>query len=395
MPIILTESDEDAKRYEFSLGEKSQVTNTEYALSEALKENPNERLVIIGADIKLDVACHIAENYRVDRPNLGVVLVRKRLEINVLTDALRAGIREVVSNDDAGALVAACHRSIMVSDQIDEGSSGSGNSKQGGKVVIVFSAKGGCGKTTVAVNLAYALSEKVKAKVALLDFDLQFGDVAIALQIDPVKTISDAIGMQSNLDNLGIQSLMVHQTENLDILLAPTNPTDIEFISGDFVSDLITKLRQNYDYIVVDSPPAFTDVVLRVFDVADRAVLLATLDMPAIKNMKLVNSTLEALKIPSRRLEFALNRSDLRAGLAVADVEEIIGKKFTTLIPSSIDVPASTNRGVPIVMDNPKHPVSKEIIRLAKRIDELLRPIGDANGRKTIGSKLFGSKRSA
>lgn len=388
MAIILTESAEDAKRYEFSLGEKAIVTNTEYGLKEAVSENPAERLIIVGADIKLDLACRVAEGYRLERPELGVVLVRKRLEINVLTDALRAGIREVVSNDDAGALVAACKRSNLVSEQLIDGGRNPEAFKQSGKVVIVFSAKGGCGKTTVAVNLAHALSENRGAKVALLDFDLQFGDVAIALQIDPVKTISDAIGMQHNLDELGIQSLMVHQTENLDILLAPTNPTDVEFISGDFIADLITKLRQKYDYIVVDSPPAFTDVVLRVFDIADRAVLLSTLDMPAIKNLKLVMSTLEALKVPSRRLEYALNRSDVRAGITVADVEQIIGQKFTTLIPSSNDVPASTNRGVPLVMENPRHPVSREIINLARRIDELLRPTSVVK-KKSFGASLF------
>ena len=239
---------------------------------------------------------------------------------------------------------------------------------------MVFPAKGGCGKTTLSINLAHALARHTNSRVALLDFDLQFGDIAVALQIEPKKTISDAISMQSNLDELGIKSLLVNQEKNLDILLAPTNPTDIEYISIELIDNLLESLRNNYDYIVVDTPPAFTDVILRVFDQADRCFLLTTLDMPAIKNLKLVVSTLEALNINKAKLDFVLNRSDLKSGINLKELEEMIGEKFRVMIPQSNEVSGSTNRGVPLVVENPKHPVSKEIIELAKSTDRLFRP---------------------
>jgi pilus assembly protein CpaE len=289
-------------------------------------------------------------------------------------EALRSGIREVVSSDDAAALVAASKRSISVSAQLVEANKVTGSVLARGKVLIVFSAKGGCGKTTLSVNLAHALATHTDSKVALLDFDLQFGDIAVALQIEPKKTISDAISMQSNLDDLGIKSLMVHQEKNLDILLAPTNPTDIEYISTELIDNLLESMRNSYDYIVVDTPPAFTDVILRVFDQADRCFLLTTLDMPAIKNLKLVISTLEALNISKSKLDFVLNRSDIKSGLTLREVEEMVGETFTSLIPSSNDVSASTNRGVPLVVENPRHPVSREIIDLATRTDLKFRP---------------------
>ena len=373
--MILTDATDDVARYQFTLGEKVNVTSSIYELYDFLSNNQEERLIIVGPNIKIDSARSIATHFRLERPEIGVILIRKRIEVGVLTEAIRAGIREVVSSDDAGALVAASKRSLGISDQIAENSMVQGSGNTQGKVLMVFSAKGGCGKTTTAINLAYALSLNQELKVALLDFDLQFGDIAIALQIDPKKTISDAISMQGNIDDLGMQSLMINHSKNLDVLLAPTNPTDVEFITGKLVENLIGRLKISYDYIVVDSPPAFTEAILQVFDMADRCFLLTTLDMPAIKNLKIVNSTLEALNIPKSKLEYVLNRSDMKTGLSIAEVEEALGETFTVQIPSSVDVSSSTNRGVPIVIDDPRHPVSKAFIALAEETNDLMRPI--------------------
>jgi pilus assembly protein CpaE len=167
---------------------------------------------------------------------------------------------------------------------------------------------------------------------------------------------------------------MINHSKNLDVLLAPTNPTDVEFISGKLVENLINRLKLTYDYIVVDSPPAFTEAILQVFDMADRCFLLTTLDMPALKNLKIVNSTLEALSIPKSKLEYVLNKSDMKTGLSLAEVEEMLGEKFSVQIPSSVDVSSSTNRGLPIVVEKPKHPVSKVFLSLATETNRLMRP---------------------
>lgn len=382
MTFILTDSSDESQRYEFTLGEAVQITTSTYELYDAVTANSEEQLIIIGPNVKMETARVVAEHFRIVRPTLGVILVRSRLDVTTMGEALRSGIREVVSADDAAALVTASKRSLAVSQQLESASRTLASTHTRGKVLIVFSAKGGCGKTTLSVNLAHALARNTDSRVALLDFDLQFGDVAVALQIEPKKTISDAISMQTNIDELGIKSLMVNQEKNLDILLAPTNPTDIEFITTELIDNLIESLRNSYDYIVVDTPPAFTDVILRVFDQADRCFLLTTLDMPAIKNLKLVISTLEALNINKTKLEFILNRSDLKAGLSLRELEEMVGEKFSVLIPSNNEVSASTNRGVPIVVESPRHPVSREVIDLAKRTDRLFRP--EANKKRGI-----------
>ena len=374
MTFILTDSNDESQRYEFTLGESVNVMTSTYELYDAVTANIEEQLIIIGPNVKMETARVVAEHFRVVRPSLGVILIRSRLDVSTMSEALRSGIREVVSADDAAALVAAAKRSLGVSQQLENAGRTHIATHTRGKVLIVFSAKGGCGKTTLSINLAHALARNTESRVALLDFDLQFGDVAVALQIEPKKTISDAISMQTNIDELAIKSLMVNQEKNLDILLAPTNPTDIEFISTELIDNLIDSLRNSYDYIVVDTPPAFTDIILRVFDQADRCFLLTTLDMPAIKNLKLVVSTLEALNINKSKLDFVLNRSDLKSGLNLRELEEMVGEKFTVMIPSSNDVSGSTNRGIPLVIESPRHPVSREIIELAKKTDRLFRP---------------------
>jgi pilus assembly protein CpaE len=371
MTIIFGATQEEASRYSFSLGEDVQVEGTVSDLEEAIRKDLSEQLIIIGPDVKISIATDIAENFRISRPSIGVILLRKRLDISEMSEALRSGIREVINIDDAAALVAGCKRSQKISKQLLQAGTGSQSQIAQGKVLLVFSAKGGCGKTTLAINLAHALSKNPRNRVALLDLDLQFGDVAIALQMDPKKTISDAIGIQNEVDELATRSLLTPKLANLDVLLAPTNPTDVELISAKLVRSLIENLRSGYDYIVIDTPPAFTEIVLEAFDQADRCFLLSTMEMPAIKNLKLVIETLKALNVPSKKLEFVLNRSDMESGLNLFDVEKSLGKRFTTFIPSSNKVSLSINNGVPIVIEDEKDPASGAIIRLAQRVESL------------------------
>lgn len=376
MTIIFGANDEEVQRYKFSLGEEINLENSISELYEKIKNDPSEQLIIIGPEIKVSVATAIAETFRINRPSLGVVLLRKRLDITEMSDAIRAGIREVVSLDDAAALVAACQRSLRISEQLLQISKGFHGEKIQGRVLVVFSAKGGCGKTTLSINLAHALSQQPNKKVVLIDLDLQFGDVAMALQMDPKKTISDAIGMQNQVDELATSSLLTNRSESLDVLLAPTNPTDVELISASLVGSLIENLKKSYDYIVIDTPPAFTEIVLEAFDQADRCFLLSTLEMPSIKNLKLVIETLKALNVPERKLEFVLNHSDIDSGLNLFDVSKSLGHRFTTFIPSSSNVSVSINKGVALVIDDASDPVSKAIIRLAQRVDTYFDSVG-------------------
>lgn len=385
MPVVLGDAKRDGDRLRLALTDDVVVVDTLQSLVSHLDEHEDEDLVIIGPDAPVIVAGEVAEKYRLERPSLGVLLIRRRVEVQVLSDALRSGIREVVVADDAEALLGACLRSQAVSRQIrhtDRRVEDGGD----GKVILVFAAKGGCGKTTLATNLATAMSKLGVGRVCLVDLNLEFGDVAIALQADPVRTISDALGMQAGMDRHGVESLVVPYNERLDLLLAPRQPADAEFISASLVEDIIRILSGIYDYVIIDSPPAINDVVLKAFDLADSYVLLTTLDMLSLKNFKVTLDTLEALGYPRQRWDIVLNRCDSRVGLTAEDIERTIGHRISTRLPSSKDVPASLNKGVSLVIENPRHPFSRAVISLAEHESKPVETGGPASRHKARAS---------
>ena len=347
------------------------------ALKSHLDVNVFEDCVVLGPSVDQQDVFALAEEMRLRRPSLGVVMVRRRIDTAILSDALRSGVREVVQERDLAGLATAVRRQREIAtrlrEQIERPEGGDPVSR-GGKVVTVFSAKGGCGKTTLATNLAASLADSGKGSVALLDLDLAFGDVAIALQLFPTHTIADAVPIGEDLDGPALLSLLTSHRSGLQALVAPMEPSAADTIDVLTVTRIIDLLRDEFDYVVIDTPPALDDNVLAAFDRSDVVALLATLDIPALKNLKLTLETLELIGFPRDRLKIVLNRSDSKVGLALSEVEKTLKAPIVAQIPSSRDVPASTNRGVAIVSDEPKNPVS---LAIRAFIDEYVVTTGD------------------
>lgn len=348
-----------------ALGGDVAVVEAVAELYRRLNDDPNVDLVVVGPDVDLTVALSFAAGQRVARPVLGVILLRRRVNTSVLTQSLRSGVREVVSIDDLAAVGEACSRSRDLSRSL-RGVVLEAKAHEGGMVVTVFAAKGGCGKTTMSTNLAASAAVVGTRRVCLLDLDLAFGDVAIALQLFPARTIADAVGPTSQLDESIVRSIVTPHSPNFDTIVAPVEPGTAESIPASVVGDLLRVLRSMYDLIVIDTPPAFTDHVLAAFDNSDLYVLMATLDVPAVKNLKLTLETLTLLGYPRNKWRIALNRADSKVGLSPADVEKTLKAQIAVQIPSSRDVSASVNRGVPLVLDDPNHPVSVAIREFVK-----------------------------
>lgn len=365
MTLILGDVSRDVDKFRLTLDANATIVGNAQALYGHLDGHPDEDLVVLTASTSMAVAAAIAERYRVERPTLGVVLIRARVEMSVMAEALKAGIREVVVEDNVEALVSACKRSMAISEQLRAHSDSDGKSSRG-RVILTFAPKGGCGKTTLCTNLAAALVDVDPGRVCLVDFDLDFGDVAIALQIDPEKTISDALKMQGALDRDAVESLVVTYRPRFDALLAPLKPEDAEFVSANLAADIITNLAKIYDYVVIDCPPAFSDITLKCFDLADAYILLTTLDVPALKNFKVALDTIDALGFPRSKWQIVLNRCDARVGLTAEDIERTIGLPISVMVPSSRDVPAALNMGETLVTSQPDHPVSQAMLELAR-----------------------------
>jgi pilus assembly protein CpaE len=334
-------------------------------------------LVVIGPSVPLDEALRFAEALRPVRPAAGVVLVRAQVDVSTLTEALRAGVREVVQAGDQAALTAACRRSMEVSEGLLAGPLPEPPAQPAGdgRVVTVFSAKGGCGKTTLAINLAVALAKDGR-RVCLVDLDLAFGDVAISVQLNPARTIVNALPMAGHVDTTGAASLLTRYRPGLDMLLAPTTPGDAEKIPPALIRELLTVLRGMYEFVVVDTPAQFSEHVLIAMDASAHHVLLTTPDVPALKNLRVTLDTFDMLSYPADIRSVVLNRADAKVGLTADDVTRVVRSPIVLHVPSSREVPVSINKGTPIVLDNPAHPVSQAIVRFARERLQARVPVG-------------------
>jgi pilus assembly protein CpaE len=236
-------------------------------------------------------------------------------------------------------------------------------------LITVFSAKGGCGKTTVASNVA-AMAAAGGTRVCLVDLDLPFGDVAISLQLGAERTLADSIPMAGHIDEMGVRSIVTVHPSGLHVLVAPIGPGEAERITPALVSDLLVQLKWMYDVVIVDTPPAFTEQVLAALDATDVFLLLATPDVPAVKNLKLTLEMLQLLGYDAEAQHVVLNRADAKVGLSLPDIEKALQRKVLSEVPSSRDVPASVNRGVPLGLEQPRHAVS---VSLRTLVDTLAR----------------------
>jgi len=357
MTILWDSDPAAAETYHFAVSDRIEVAAAAQTVTRALVTNPQELLVIVGPDVDLQAASSLAEQLRGERPEVSVILLRRRLDVTILAQALRAGFREVVASDDLTALSTACRRSLEISHTMAGVAGTSGAPVVDGKIVIVFNAKGGCGKTTISTNLGAYLAS-TGARVLLIDLDLAFGDVAISLQMRPAASLGDLVAMSGHIDAQGLASVVTKHDSGLDAVCAPNEPREADGIPGSTVGEMLRVARRQYDYIVVDTPPAFSEHVLVALDMCDLLVLIATLDIPAVKNLRLTLETLDQLGHPRDGRVVMLNRSDAKVGLHTEDVVAAIKQPIAAMIPSSSHVPASINRGVPIVLDEPKHPVS-------------------------------------
>ncbi len=329
-----------------------------------LAQHTDEYVVVLGPSVDLAAAVAACEALRVSRPTISVVLVRESLDTAVLTRAMQAGARDVVPADDPDAITAAVERAQQLSTAL-RGPSGA---RQVGKVVTVFSPKGGVGKTTMAVNLALALTAGGARRVCLVDLDLAFGDVAITMQLFPTHSIEQAVGSEDTVDTAMLDGLLTRHHDSLMVLAAPAHPDVRERVSAALVIRVLRVLKESFDYVVVDTAPAFDDITLTALDETDECVIVATLDVPTLKNVKVAMETLEMLDIAPGHRHLLLNRADDAVGITTDKVEAILQMKVAAEIATSIEIAAATNAGTPIVTEKPHHPFSTAITGLASRL---------------------------
>ena len=237
-----------------------------------------------------------------------------------------------------------------------------------GKIVTVFSPKGGTGKTVTATNLAAAFAKHEQKRTLLLDLDLQFGDAAIMLGLEPEKTIYDLVVAPGELDSEKLAGYITKHTSGLDILPAPLRPEDAELVTETKLARLLEVARESYDIIVVDTSPFFHGPMLATLDRTDELVMLCGLDVPTLKNVRLSLQTLELLSFPSARIRYLLNRANSKVGMKKSEVEGALEIKIGFEVPSDRAVPLGVNRGAPPVVADTGSDFAKAIREVAKSL---------------------------
>ena len=346
------------------------------AMAAVAAEGRDVLATIIGPSLADRDALALAGALQQGTPDISVLLIRRQESGELIRQALNVGVKGVLSSaSDETAVRTAAARAVEIARTLRGRLGGgaptdNGEGRAPGKVVTVFSSKGGCGKTFLSTNLAVSLARN-GAEVALVDLDLHFGDVAIMLHLFPSHTIYDAAQTQNpGLDALSLKSFLTRHDSGIWTLVAPTEPTIADSINPAAIGNILKLLRTAFDYVVIDTPPAFSEPVLAAFDESDWLIMLATLDVPSIKNLRLTLQTMELLHFPKGRIRVVVNRADSKVGLRLPDVEKLLSSPVDTTIPSSRSVPLSVNKGSPIMLEEPKGPVAESIRRIAAQLTE-------------------------
>jgi pilus assembly protein CpaE len=328
-------------------------------------------VVVLGPLLRVEDAFALASKVAPSETGREVVMVTPDPSPEVLRAAMRLGVRDVLSAEDPHAEVASA---ILLA--LDAASRRAGNEaaatapssemprRRPTKVMTVFGTKGGVGKSVIATNIAVALANEGRS-VALVDLDLQAGDAALMLQLVPQRTIFDAVQSSDRLDAEMLRGFMIEHECGLQTLAAPVRPEEAEAVTGSRVEKIIRLLGEIVDFVIIDTPASFNEVVLTAVENSDEVYSIATMDVPSLKSVKVSHQKLQQLGMDMGRVRLVLNRADSRVGLEAADVQSAAGCPIAAKIPSDRLVPRSVNRGNPVVLDAPRSPVAKSLSALA------------------------------
>ena len=248
-------------------------------------------------------------------------------------------------------------------------------------MICIVGPKGGTGKTLAACNLAVALAQKGKRSV-VVDLDLQFGDVGIAMGLSPDRTIYDLARVGGSLDPDKAEDFVTQHASGARVLLAPSRPDQAGTVTVEFLRELYAALRARHDYVIVDTPPGFTPEVIASIDLASDLLVIGMLDALSLKDTKLGLETLTLMGVSPERIRLVLNRADTSVGIKRSEAEAILGRKPDVFVPSDRQIPRATTDGEPIVVANVRSEPARAFHALADLYlkEELVTEVAAANG---------------
>jgi pilus assembly protein CpaE len=316
-------------------------------------------------------------------PTAAVVMMSVQGEADYLRRSMLAGAREFLvkpfSSDELTASIRQVYgrerdklsRMAMQPHRGGNGASPGGDGdREPGRVVAVFSPKGGVGRTTIAVNLGVAAASTLGKKTVIMDGSFQFGDVGVLLNLNPKnKSIAELVPELENDAPESLETFVISHSSGVRVLLAPPSPEQADQITPTYVKRVIEWLRASNELVIVDCTSAFNDSTLAILDAADTVLTVLSLEITSIKNMRLFLEVAEQLGYDKAKVKLVLNRADSTLGIRVADVESSIGRKIDhTIVSDGRSVVYALNRGIPFFISNREAQVSQDILRLATSV---------------------------
>jgi pilus assembly protein CpaE len=316
-------------------------------------------LLVIGCSGYSERALSLIGGTAREHPHLPIVVLSHSSPDGFLSRLFEMGADDVVRLPEAPERVRFTLQKVVARRRAAASANGSGS----GSMICILGPKGGVGKTVTASNLGAALAGAAK-RVAVVDLDLQFGDLALCMGVRPETTIFDLANSPGTLDAEKLDAYLVPHESGARVLVAPTRPDHASGITIDFLRDIYGILRATHDFVVVDTSPGFSPEVISAIDASSEACMLTMLDTLSLKNARLGLETLDLMGYDRQHTVLVLNRADSRVGISDDDVQRIVGRKPEVRVPSDVEVTRSVNDGRPIVISRPKAEAAHSFRRL-------------------------------
>jgi pilus assembly protein CpaE len=324
-------------------------------------------VVCLGPGLPVDALLDVADAVDREHPEVCVVLVTERSE-TVLDRALAAGVRDIVepaAGDDE--LARALARAAETAARRRANLLGPPGPQETSRVITVLSPKGGSGKTTVATNLASALAGGAPSTVAIVDLDLQFGDVAAALALTPEQGLADVARTGTAVDATMLKVFLTPHASGLFALCAPETPAEGDEVGYEHAASALRTLARSFSTVVVDTAAGLDEYALAAIEQSTDLLFVCPPDVAAVRSLRKELDALDRLGMTDARRHLVLNRADARVGIEARDVEDVLGMRIDVSLPSARAVPFSMNAGTPIVGTDPRSAVARALQDLARR----------------------------
>jgi len=361
--------------------------NGSEAVAEAKKHNPD--IVLMDVNMPVMDGIQATEALAAEAPGSPVIIMSVQGERDYLRRAMQSGAREfLIKPFSSDELIASIRRvyqleqrkeafiaksspelSVVSGDGPTEPVTRPRRTRTQGEVFMFFSGKGGVGKSVLAVNVAVSMANETRARVALVDLDLQFGDIGVLLNLDHSRGVTDLIENLDNLDEDFIRDIMVEGPGGIKVLLTPTSPELADLVTVEHIRKIFAELRKIFDFIVVDSSTHLGEINLEILEHADRVVVVSSLSIPSIKDTKLALKIFDALNLGAERVVLVLNKSDAHSEFNKEAVEANLRFPIVSQLPSDAKLVINAiNRGHPFVVSNPEAEISQRVRELVGKL---------------------------